>query len=179
MKDSPAIWSRKLNDALWDFRTAYKTPTGTTPYKLVYRKNYHLPFKIKHRAYWALKNCNPDYIAAGNGYSLKEKIKSKTNKTEHEIGKSKNTIVLLLYLIRGRREEETINHLKQDQVDVVFDGAFRGVRIEEVGVGEGVVVTSSSLEMLTNIYLGGMIVNLIFMEGFEEEAFVEFMVEFG
>ncbi|GJS78949.1 reverse transcriptase domain-containing protein [Tanacetum coccineum] len=28
-------------------------------------KNYHLPFEIEHRAYWALKNCNPDLIAAG------------------------------------------------------------------------------------------------------------------
>ncbi|GJV90168.1 reverse transcriptase domain-containing protein [Tanacetum coccineum] len=65
MKDNPAIWSRKLDDALWAFRTAYKTPTEITPYKLVYRKNYHLPFEIKHRAYWALKNCNPNLIAAG------------------------------------------------------------------------------------------------------------------
>ncbi|GJQ95145.1 reverse transcriptase domain-containing protein [Tanacetum coccineum] len=30
VKDNPAIWSRKLDDALWAFRTAYKTPTGTT-----------------------------------------------------------------------------------------------------------------------------------------------------
>ncbi|GJS70360.1 reverse transcriptase domain-containing protein [Tanacetum coccineum] len=56
---------RKLDDALWAFRTAYKTPTGTTPYKLIYGKNCHLPFEIEHRAYWALKNCNPDLIAAG------------------------------------------------------------------------------------------------------------------
>ncbi|GJT22074.1 reverse transcriptase domain-containing protein [Tanacetum coccineum] len=47
------------------FRTAYKTPTGTTPYKLIYGKNCHLPFEIEHRAYWALKNCNPDLIVAG------------------------------------------------------------------------------------------------------------------
>ncbi|GJV37267.1 reverse transcriptase domain-containing protein [Tanacetum coccineum] len=65
VKDNPAIWSRKLDDALWTFRTAYKTPTGTTPYKLIYGKNCHLPFEIEHRAYWALKNCNPDLIAAG------------------------------------------------------------------------------------------------------------------
>ncbi|GKF16566.1 hypothetical protein Tco_0061484 [Tanacetum coccineum] len=62
-------------------------------------------------------------------------------------------------------------------VDVVFDGALRALGEEEVVVGEGVVVTSSSLEMLTNNYLGGMIVNLIFFEGFKEEALVEFMVE--
>ncbi|GJV26912.1 reverse transcriptase domain-containing protein [Tanacetum coccineum] len=64
-RDNPAIWSRKLDDALWAFRTAYKTPTRTTPYKLIYGKNYHLPFEIEHHAYWALKNCNPDLIAAG------------------------------------------------------------------------------------------------------------------
>ncbi|GKD97239.1 reverse transcriptase domain-containing protein, partial [Tanacetum coccineum] len=65
VKDNPAVWSRKLDDALWAFRTAYKTPTGTTPYKLLYGKNCHLLFEIKHRAYWALKNCNPDLITAG------------------------------------------------------------------------------------------------------------------
>ncbi|GJW53485.1 reverse transcriptase domain-containing protein [Tanacetum coccineum] len=65
VKDNPAIWSRKLDDTLWAFRTAYKTPTGTTPCKLIYGKNCHLPFKIEHCAYWALKNCNPDLIAAG------------------------------------------------------------------------------------------------------------------
>ncbi|GJU40674.1 reverse transcriptase domain-containing protein [Tanacetum coccineum] len=64
VKDNPAIWSRKLDDALWAFRSAYKTPTGTTPYKLIYGKNCHLPFEIEHRAYWALKNCNPDLITA-------------------------------------------------------------------------------------------------------------------
>ncbi|GKC41391.1 reverse transcriptase domain-containing protein, partial [Tanacetum coccineum] len=65
VKDNLTIWSRKLDDALWAFRTAYKTPTGTTPYKLIYGKNYHLPFEIEHRAYRVLKNCNPDLIAAG------------------------------------------------------------------------------------------------------------------
>ncbi|GJY38811.1 reverse transcriptase domain-containing protein [Tanacetum coccineum] len=64
-RDNPAIWLRKLDDAQWAFRTAYKTPTGTTPYKLIYGKYCHLPFEIEHRAYWALKNCNPDLIAAG------------------------------------------------------------------------------------------------------------------
>ncbi|GJW01077.1 reverse transcriptase domain-containing protein [Tanacetum coccineum] len=65
VKDNPAIWSRKLDDTLWAFRTAYKTPTaGTTPYKLIYGKNCHLPFEIEHRAYWALKNCNPDLIVS-------------------------------------------------------------------------------------------------------------------
>nr|GEW45134.1 reverse transcriptase domain-containing protein [Tanacetum cinerariifolium] len=67
--------------------------------------------------------------------------------------------------------------LDKMEVDVVFYGAFGGVRDEEVVVGEGVVVTSSLLEMLTNSCLGGIMVSLIFLEGLEEEALVEFMVE--
>nr|GEW03486.1 hypothetical protein [Tanacetum cinerariifolium] len=53
----------------------------------------------------------------------------------------------------------------------------RGVGDEEVVVREGVVVTSLLLEMLTNNCLGGIMVSLIFLEGLEEEALVEFMVE--
>nr|GEY50858.1 hypothetical protein [Tanacetum cinerariifolium] len=61
--------------------------------------------------------------------------------------------------------------------DVVFDGAFGGVGDEEVVVGEGVVVISSSLDMLTNSCLGGIMVSLIFLAGLDEEALGEFMVE--
>ncbi|GJZ34040.1 hypothetical protein Tco_0579476 [Tanacetum coccineum] len=56
------------------------------------------------------------------------------------------------------------------RVDGVFDSAFGGVGDEEVAVEEVVVVTSSSLEMLTNNCLGGIMVSLIFLEGLEEEA---------
>ncbi|GJV41607.1 reverse transcriptase domain-containing protein [Tanacetum coccineum] len=65
VKDNPSIWSIKLNDALLAFRTAYKTPIGTTLYRLLYGKTYHLPFEIEHRAYWALRSCNPDLKIAG------------------------------------------------------------------------------------------------------------------
>ncbi|GJX00341.1 reverse transcriptase domain-containing protein [Tanacetum coccineum] len=73
VKDNPVVWSRKLDDALLAFRTAYKTPTRTTSYKLLYGKNYHLSFEIEHRAYWAFKNWNPDLIATAFGKHLEEK----------------------------------------------------------------------------------------------------------
>ncbi|GKE76412.1 reverse transcriptase domain-containing protein [Tanacetum coccineum] len=46
-----ASWSDKIDDALWAFCTAFKTPIGCTPYKLVYGKACHLPIKLEHKAY--------------------------------------------------------------------------------------------------------------------------------
>ncbi|GJW61518.1 reverse transcriptase domain-containing protein [Tanacetum coccineum] len=61
---NPKGWSEKLNDALWAFRTAYKTLTGCTPFRLVYGKACHLPIEIEHKAHWALKQCNVDLTLA-------------------------------------------------------------------------------------------------------------------
>nr|GEX13770.1 reverse transcriptase domain-containing protein [Tanacetum cinerariifolium] len=61
-----ASWSDKLDDGLWAFRTAYKTPIGCTPYKLMYEKACHLPIELEHKAYWALKQANFNLAVAGN-----------------------------------------------------------------------------------------------------------------
>ncbi|GKA57590.1 reverse transcriptase domain-containing protein [Tanacetum coccineum] len=61
---NPKGWSKKLNDALWAFRTAYKTLTMCTPFRLVYGKSCHLPVEIEHKAHWALKQCNMDLTLA-------------------------------------------------------------------------------------------------------------------
>ncbi|GJS31864.1 reverse transcriptase domain-containing protein [Tanacetum coccineum] len=63
-------WSDKLDDALWAFRTAFKTPIGCTPYKLVYEKSCHLPIELEHKAYWALKHGNFDLKTAGDHRKL-------------------------------------------------------------------------------------------------------------
>nr|GEX65831.1 reverse transcriptase domain-containing protein [Tanacetum cinerariifolium] len=64
--ENRASWSDKLDDALWAFRTTYKTPIGCTPYKLVYGKTCHLLIELEHKAYCALKHANFDLQTVGD-----------------------------------------------------------------------------------------------------------------
>nr|GEU87523.1 transposon Ty3-I Gag-Pol polyprotein [Tanacetum cinerariifolium] len=68
--ENRALWSDKLEDALWAFRTTFKTPVGCTPYRLVYGKACHLPIELKHKAFWALKHANFDLKTASDHRKL-------------------------------------------------------------------------------------------------------------
>ena len=63
-------WAHKLPDALWAYRTAYRTPMGMSPFRLIYGKACHLPVELEHRSYWAIKKLNLFLDEAGKQWLL-------------------------------------------------------------------------------------------------------------
>ena len=64
MNSSRKDWFIKLDDALWAYRTTYKTPIGMSLYKIVFRKTCHLLLELEYKAMWAIKKLNCGFHVA-------------------------------------------------------------------------------------------------------------------
>ncbi|GJW04494.1 hypothetical protein Tco_1563350 [Tanacetum coccineum] len=81
------------------FRTTYKSPTGSTPFRIVYGKACYLPIEIKHKAYWTLKNANLELDTAGKhrGYEFAQDTRSRDGLFPLSFEEQSNTQWSLLF----------------------------------------------------------------------------------
>ncbi|XP_028095910.1 uncharacterized protein LOC114295816 [Camellia sinensis] len=59
-----------LVDAFWAYRTAYETPIGMSPYRIVFGKACHLPIELGHWALWAIKKFSFDMAKDSDHHKL-------------------------------------------------------------------------------------------------------------
>ena len=60
INSSKKDWAKKIDDALWSYRTTFKTPLGMSSFRLVFRKACHLPVELERIAYWVTRKLNMD-----------------------------------------------------------------------------------------------------------------------
>lgn len=63
-------WSTKLEDGLWEYITAFKTPIDVSRYQLVYGKSCHLTLELEHKEFWDSKFMIYDLSKAGESRIL-------------------------------------------------------------------------------------------------------------
>ncbi|XP_038875064.1 uncharacterized protein LOC120067591 [Benincasa hispida] len=63
-------WAQRLDEGLWVYRTAYKTPIDMSPYSLVFGKTCHLPLELEYKAFLVVKKLNLDLEATGKQRKL-------------------------------------------------------------------------------------------------------------
>ncbi|XP_016755093.1 uncharacterized protein [Gossypium hirsutum] len=63
-------WSSRLDEVLWAYRIAFKTPLEMSPFNFVYGKPSHLLVELEHKTYWEIKKLNMDWGAIGTNHLL-------------------------------------------------------------------------------------------------------------
>nr|GEV45422.1 RNA-directed DNA polymerase homolog [Tanacetum cinerariifolium] len=184
----PPKWTPKWKNGS-SLKTTYKTPTGCTPFRMVYGKACYLLVKIEHKAYWALKQCNMDLTATAknrfmelnesmelrDGAYENTRIYKERTKRWHDsrLRRDKNFINGDKVLLFNSRLKLHLRKLKSKWVEYVR--ALNVAPLEVVFAGP-VDEVSSVIEDVFNIYEGnveGIYVRDKFAEFFEDKESVE------
>ncbi|WJX18781.1 hypothetical protein P8452_08545 [Trifolium repens] len=113
-------WSMKLDEALWAYRTAFKSPIGLTPFQMVYGKSCHLPVELEHKAYWALKFLNFDANQAG------EKRKIQMQELEEMRGQAYESSKLYKEKVKAYHDMRILNKdFKPGQMVLLFNSRLK------------------------------------------------------
>ncbi|GJS06481.1 putative reverse transcriptase domain-containing protein [Tanacetum coccineum] len=149
-------WDRHLLLIEFSYNNSYHTRIKATPFEALYGRKCRLPVCLAEVG--DVQLTGPEII-----YETTEKIIQIKSRIQAARDRQKSYGDVRRF---DSNEEEVVPKVDDvSLVDGVFDGALGGDGEEDVVMGEGVVVASSSLEMLTKSYLGGMMVSLIFLEG--------------
>ncbi|XP_070032666.1 uncharacterized protein [Nicotiana tomentosiformis] len=110
-------WSKKLDDALWAYRTTDKTPIGMSLYLLVFENVFHLPVELEHKEMWALKKLNLYWDVAAN--------------LRHYLGKvgDSHMVAVIHFTLRqwfNREAEATLQREEVNLLRVEVEGSFGG-----------------------------------------------------
>jgi hypothetical protein len=117
---SRKYWSMKLDEALWAYRTAFKSLIGLTPFQMVYGKSCHLPVELEHKAYWALKFLNFDANQAG------EKRKIQMQELEEMRGQAYESSKLYKEKVKAYHDKRILNKdFKPGQMVLLFNSRLK------------------------------------------------------